>query len=383
MLRCGGRLAHTEAPYAVKFPIILPKHHPITQLVVKQAHDRVLHNGTKETLAEVRTKYWIPRGRSVTRKIVSQCVTCRKFEGPPYKSPAPPPLPECRVTRAPAFTHTGVDFTGPLITRVLPKKSSQTTKVWIALFTCYVTRAVHLDTVPDQSAVTFIRCLKRFIARRGLPKRLISDNGKTFKATSRYLDAVFKDGTMQDYLVGSRVDWQFNVERAPWWGVAFKRMIRSTKRCLKKLMGRAHFSLDELTTALAEIEAVLNSRPLSYVSSTDMEEPITPSNLVVGHRILNLPDNINYLSDLDEEFVLTKGQVLRQVKHLNNVLNHFWRRWRTEYLNHLREVHAQLSRRRSASSDSFISIGDVVVVKDDQLPRGQWKLAIVQDVFKG
>ena len=255
-------------------------------------------------------------------------MTCRKFEGPPYKSPAPPPLPECRVTRAPAFTHTGVDFTGPLITRVLPKKSSQTTKVWIALFTCYVTRAVHLDTVPDQSAVTFIRCLKRFIARRGLPKRLISDNGKTFKATSRYLDAVFKDGTMQDYLVGSRVDWQFNVERAPWWGGAFKRMIRSTKRCLKKLMGRAHFSLDELTTALAEIEAVLNSRPLSYVSSTDMEEPITPSHLVMGHRILNLPDNINYLSDLDdEEFVLTKGQVLRRVKHLNNVLNHFWRRW--------------------------------------------------------
>ena len=180
--------------------------------MVKQAHERVLHNGPKETLTEVRTKYWVPRGRTVTKKVIHQCVTCRKFEGLPYKAPAPPPLPECRVTQVPAFTYTGVDFAGPLIVRVLTKKS---TKVWIALFTCYVTRAVHLDTVPDQTTTTFIRCLKRFIARRGLPSRLISDNGKTFKATSRYLEAVFNDKTVQEYLSGVRVEWQFNVERAP------------------------------------------------------------------------------------------------------------------------------------------------------------------------
>jgi hypothetical protein len=123
----------------------------------------------------------------------------------------------------------------------------------------------HLDTVPDQSTIAFLRCLKRFVARRGLPRRFISDNGKTFKAASKYLETVFKDGLVQEHLTGLGVTWQFNVERAPWWGGAFKGMVRSTKRCLKKSIGRAHFSLDELTTALAEIEAVLNSRPLSYV----------------------------------------------------------------------------------------------------------------------
>ena len=121
----------------------------------------------------------------------------------------------------------------------------------------------------------------------------ISDNGKTFKAASKYLDAVFKDGSVHEHLTGLGVTWQFNVERAPWWGSAFERMVRSTKRCLKKLIGRAHFSLDELTTALAEIEAGLNSRPLSYISG---KKPITPSHLIVGRRILNLPDNLDYVT---------------------------------------------------------------------------------------
>ena len=282
----GGRLANTEIPYAAKYPILLSRSHPLTSLIVKQAHERVCHNGVKEALAEMRARYWIPSGRSFTKKIIRKCVICRKFEGLPFKAPQPPPLPECRVKEAPAFSYTGVDFAGPLVIRI--SRSSQSNKVWMAVFTCYITRAVHLDAVPDQSTPAFMRCLKRFVARRGLPRRFISDNGKTFKAASKYLDAVFKDGSLQEYLTGLGVTWQFNVERAPWWGGALERMVRSTKCCLKKLIGRAHFSLDVLTTALAETEAVLNSRPLSYVSGEDMEEPITPSHWIVGRQILNL-----------------------------------------------------------------------------------------------
>ena len=162
-------MANSEVPYATKFPILLPRKHPITSLIVKQAHQRVLHNGAKETLAETRSKFWIPKGRSFTRKIIHKCVTCRKFEGFPYKAPKPPPLPECRVKETPAFSNTGV---GPLMIRTTP--SSQSSKVWIALFTCYVTRAVHLDVVQDMSTPAFIRCLKRFTARRGVPTRFIS-----------------------------------------------------------------------------------------------------------------------------------------------------------------------------------------------------------------
>ena len=312
----------------------------------------------------------------------NKCGICKRFEGAPLKAPKPPPLPECRVTESPAFSYTGVDFAGPLIIR--SAQSSKSNKAWIALFTCYVTRAVHLDTVQDQSTLTFIRCLKRFIARRGLPRCFISDNGKTFQAASKYLDKVFKDEAAKDHLRGLRISWQFNVPLAPWWGGAFERMVRSTKRCLRKLIGRAHFSLDELTTALAEIEAVFNSRPLSYVSGDDMEEPITPSHLIVGHRILNLPDDLSFVCDLDDdEFTLNAIQVTHRVKHLNNVLNHFWKRWRKEYLSGLREAHAYVARKHSDHGNPHVTVGDIVIVSDDSLPRGQWKLGIVQELLKG
>lgn len=273
-----------------------------------------------------------------------------------------------------------MDFAGPFIVR-----AAQPTKVWIALFTCYVTRAVHLETVSNQTTIAFINCLKRFTARRGLPKRFISDNGKTFKSAAKYLDKVFKDEAVQKYLSGHGIHWQFNVELAPWWGGAFERMVRSTKRCLRKMIGRAHFSHEELNTALAEIEAVLNSRPLGYYSGEDTEEPITPSHLVVGRRILSLPDHLDHMVELDdEEYTLDHNKVTKRVKHINNVLNHFWKRWQTEYLNDLREVHAHSARRNPVNRASpTISVGDVVIVKDEHLPRGQWKLGVVQEVATG
>ena len=164
MWRCGGQLGNTSLSYVVKYPVLLPKDHPLAVLVIKRAHERVLHNGTKETLTELRYKYWIPRRRSTVKKVLHNRLICRRIDGQPYKTPAPPPLPECCVKEAPAFSYTGVDFAGPLNIRVT--KSFKTIKVWTALFTCYVTRAIHLDVVPDQSTSVYIRCLKRKLLRQ-------------------------------------------------------------------------------------------------------------------------------------------------------------------------------------------------------------------------
>lgn len=154
------------------------------------------------------------------------------------------------------------------------------------MFTCLVTRAIHLDNVCDLSTDTFLQCLKRFAARRGLPRKILSDNGKTFKAAAKFLSVLFKDETIQEHLANRGCQWTFNVECAPWWGGVFEWMVRSTKRCLRKVVGRANFTRDELLTAVVEIEAVINSRPLLYVSFTDFEEPLTPSHLLVGRRLL-------------------------------------------------------------------------------------------------
>jgi len=100
------------------------------------------------------------------------------------------------------------------------------------------------------STETFIRCLKRFAARRGLPQRFISDNGKTFKAASKFLKSVFKDETVRDHLAERGCEWTFNIERAPWWGGAFERMVQSTKRCLRKMVGQASLTYDGLCWSL-------------------------------------------------------------------------------------------------------------------------------------
>lgn len=154
--RCGGRLHNSEVPFSSKYPILLPRGHHFTTLVVRQAHQRVGHNGVKETLTEVRGRYWIVKGRSCVRAIIYRCVVCKKYEGAPYTGPPAPPLPDFRVKEDPAFTYTGVDFAGPILVR--NQSSMGSNKTWICLFTCLVTRAVHLDLVPDLFTKTFIRC---------------------------------------------------------------------------------------------------------------------------------------------------------------------------------------------------------------------------------
>ena len=152
--RCGGRLTNANLPYATTHPVLLSRKHPLTSLIVKNAHERVQHNGVKETLTEIRAKYWIVKGRSLVKSIIHQCLPCRRFEGKPFRSPPPPPLPVYRVKEGPPFSCTAVDFAGPLYVKSCGTTESK--KTWICLYTCCVTWAVHLDVVPDMSAATFI-----------------------------------------------------------------------------------------------------------------------------------------------------------------------------------------------------------------------------------
>ena len=377
--RCGGRLTNANLPYNTKHPILLPSNHTFTTLIVKWAHNRVLHNGMKETLVELRTKYWVLRGRAFVKKIIHRCVVCRKFEAPHYRVPPPPPLPPFRVQEKPPFSFVGVDFAGPVYIK-LSKCSEGAEKAWIVLYTCCVVRAVHLDVVVDLSTQAFIRSFKRFSARRGLPTLLVSDNGKTFKGASKLIKKIMSHETVIQHLMGLRIEWKFNLERAAWWGGVFERLIGSMKRCLRKLIGRATLTYDELLTAVTEVEMVINSRPISYVSSDDLEEPLTPSHLLAGRRILGLPDNLYYDHLLDPDFELNQPIINKRMRYLSRILDHFWKRWRSEYLLSLREQHKIP---RGTTEKPQVTVGDIVLVHDDSRKRGFWNLGKVEEIISG
>ena len=126
------------------------------------------------------------------------------------------------------------------------------------------------------------------------------------------------------YLAEYKIQWSFNVERSPWWGGVFERLVRSVKRCLKKNVGRAKLSHEELLTVITEIEMIINSRPLSYVTQDDLDEPITPSHLLIGRRIISLPDSVCQRSE--DDFVITPQLLTKRMLYINHILTQFWTR---------------------------------------------------------
>ena len=207
-MRCTRRLAKAELPTSVKHPILLEKDHHITSLIVEDSHKRVMHGGVKSTLTELRARFWIVQGRQFVRKLLYKCVICRKLEGRPYKAPPPPTLPEFRVKECSPFTYTGVDFAGPLYVK---NHFGPQQKVWICLYTCCVTRAIHLDLVPSLTASAFMRSLRRFSARRGTPLLMVSDNGKTFKSATREITKLMNDPGVKQYFANARMKWTFRL----------------------------------------------------------------------------------------------------------------------------------------------------------------------------
>ena len=137
--RCTGRLDNADIPAAVRHPILLPKKHPLTYLIVQDAHQRIKHNGVKETLVEIRSKYWIIRGRQFVRWVIHRCVICRRIDALPCRGPPPPALPVFRVKQEPPFTFTGVNSASPLYIRAT--NIATVNKVWICLYTCCISRS--------------------------------------------------------------------------------------------------------------------------------------------------------------------------------------------------------------------------------------------------
>ena len=373
LVRCGGRIHNAPLSELARFPYLLPSRHYFTELVIQNAHILNLHSGVSVTLTMLRQTYWIPSARQRIKTILRKCVVCKKTSGKPYSMPEPPPLVKSRVSQANPFEVTGIDFTGALYVRT-PNGEH---KVYICLFTCAVSRAIHLEVVSDLTVESFLYAFRRFAGRRSTPRLLLSDNASTFLAAAEELKTLFQSDGLSEALARKGTEWRFIPKRAPWFGGFWERLIGLTKTSLKKTLGRTYATLESLQTIVVEIEGLLNDRPLTYVSSDANDlEPITPSHLLHGRRIVTLPHSTTEDEVRDPNFGDTAG-VRSRARKQAQIISHFQSRWKSEYLTALRETY-----KACGNNNQHVKAGDVVLIHDDS-PRVNWRMAVIESLNKG
>ena len=262
------------------------------------------------------------------------------------------------------------------------RQGTELKKAWVCLFTCLTVRAIHLEWVLDLTAIQFLSCLRRFVSCRGKPDMIISDNAPQFRLTKTTLDEqwrhVFKDEDVLNYVSMEGIKWSFATALAPWQGGFYERLIGMVKWSLRKAMGKKRYTLDQLVTLLTEIEAVVNSRTLTYVYG-DFESgfTLTPSHFLAFNRQLGLfSSNDNDCHD-DVEFHPHEDAAVKLIENWRKgqrQLDMFWKVWKDEYLMSLREKIPLKHKQFKPSCYTEPIEGSVVIVKDDNLPRSAWKI---------
>ena len=298
----------------------------------------------------------------MVKSILAKCVICKAIIGKAYDITYAPPLPPFRVSEDAAFPQIGVDFAGPLYVRNVYGNDKQSCKCYIVLFSCASTRAIHLELAPDLQGSSFIRALKCFIGRRGIPARILSDNDKTFT-----------DHAVQSFLNSKDIVWRFNVPRASWWGGLFECMVKLTKRCLRKTLKNASLRFEELETVLIEIEGILDSRPLTFIYEDITEPPITPLCLVNGRRLLDK----SFISK--ENANSDKSTLTKRAQYLETLLVRMFNRWKREYLTALRER----TEMKQNKLRRIPELGDIVTIHNDKIARQNWKLGKITRLLPG
>ena len=323
ILVCKGRILGEH-------PIYLPSPHLFTTKIVEHAHLQTHHGLVGLTMAKVRETFWVERLRSQVKSIIHCCFKCTRYHGKAYPKPPTVTLPSYRTEASRAFQNTGLDFAGPFEYKINKDNSG---KVYIVLYTCAASRAVHLNLVKDMGVETFKRSLKEFMARRGNPETIISDNAKTFKATAKWLRELKNNPELQMILSEFQTKWKFNLSRSPWWGGFFERMVGLTKAVLYKCLGKSRLAFESLKEVVLDCEVTLNNRPITYLEDDVQLPPLTPNMIIHGTNITVLDDEIN-----DDPDCL-QPQPSRLAKHLSKCKDALWKRWQTEYLRSLRERH--------------------------------------------
>ena len=365
-VRVGGRMRKDEQEIESKHQLLLPYEHHVTQLIVADAHLKLLHGGPEHMIATVRQRYWPVKCRMIAKKVMHSCMYCLRRTVKPAV-PLMADLPRQRITsHTRPFYFSAVDYFGPMTV----KRARSHVKRWGCLFTCLTTRAIHLELAESLETDDFIMVLSCFISRRGRPSEMYSDNGTNFRGIEKEL----RDGlsTMdQDkihcYLLKNGVKWNFIPPHAPHFGGAWERLVRTVKTALRATLKEQCVSEMVLRTALLEVEAAVNSRPLTYNSSEPSDfTALSPNHFLYGGHSTVSPLGEFHKSEINSRKRWRQAQV---------VSDHLWQRWLKEYLPSLTVRTKWTIEKRNHQ------VNDLVLIVDPKVPRGQWILGRIIEVL--
>lgn len=374
LLRVGGRLSQLTIPYAEKHPLVLPGRACLTKLLARVYHLRAMHSGPRATLAAMRREFWPINGRRVVNDVCRSCVTCFKAEPTTVIQPSGQ-IPESRATSARPFSIVGLDYCGPFYLRPVHRRAAAQ-KCYMAVFVCFTVKAIHLELVEDLSTAAFMAAFRRFVSRRGLPSKVYSDNGLNFRGASGELKELYellKDPENQQFIQNAAlrddIEWHFIPPRAPNFGGLWEAAVKSAKRILRKVMGNQRLSFSEMTTVLSQIEAQLNSRPLTPLSEDPSElNVLTPGHFLIGVPLTALPD-----VDVSNQ----PENRLQRYEKLQRLVQLHWKRWQREYISELHNYGQRVSPVKNVVE------GQIVLLKEDNVPVCVWPMGRVEAIFLG
>lgn len=271
-------------------------------------------------------------------------------------------LLEARLVCSRPFENIG----GPFWIKEKKLRNRNKIKIYVAVFICLVTKAVHLEIVNDLTSEAFIASLKRLFARRGKAQIIQSGNGTNLVGASNHLKEVFQflkeeenQQSIARYLANEGIRWSFIPSRAPHFGDIWESAVKGFKHHMRRTVGDALFTFEQFNTFVIEIEAILNSRPLTPMSS-DPNDSIV---LTLVHFLINA----SLLSIPEYDFTNTSSNHLSTWQHIQKMKQHFWKRWSKEYLNELQRCAKWIS-----NESHSIGVGDLVILKEDDTPPLHW-----------
>ena len=367
IIRSNSRLANAPVSTATKKPIILDGRNRIIRLFLELQHNINGHVGVEQQTHIIQLNFWVLQCKTVMKKISNRCYECRR-QRQLNSQPQMSDLPSYRFSVKPvAFKETGVDIFGPF---EIYSQINLAMKVYCCLFTCLTIRAVHIEVTRNLQKESCIMAFQRFFSRRGLPERIHSDNALYFTSTAMtFEESSFTTTEIQRYAESKKIAWKFIPPGAPHFGGTWERLIGMSKRLFFNIAGSRKLQEDSFSTLICQVKALLNSRPLSSVSSDIRDvESLTPGHFLTG-MTTGLPSDTT-ISSNDRG----TGKLWNNV---NSILNEFWTRLLKEYLPTLRQ------RRKWHSTVDGIEVGDMVWILENNTPRGIWPVGRVQKVNKG